>query len=247
MIYYFSGTGNSEWVAKTIASLTSDEVFFIPKFLKDKKEIRIKKGEVFGLIFPIYAWRTPKIVLEFLNYVKIEEGAYCFAVCTCGDEAGYAMKLLDKKMHFNAMWSVIMPNNYIVMFDVDSNELAKHKVKEAKLRIEKISEAVNAKRYEFDVFEGSMPKYRSTVIGELFNKTSMSDKPFYSEDTCIGCGTCVKVCPLENIELKKGRPVWLGHCQKCMACIHRCPVQALQHGSSTKKRGRYYFSEDLLK
>jgi len=49
----------------------------------------------------------------------------------------------------------------------------------------------------------------------------------------------VEVCPVQNIALSAGRPVWSHRCEQCMACIHLCPVQAIQAGRKTERRGRY--------
>ena len=46
---------------------------------------------------------------------------------------------------------------------------------------------------------------------------------FRATDACIGCGKCVELCPLNNIHLESGRPVWGKNCTHCMACICYCP------------------------
>ena len=38
----------------------------------------------------------------------------------------------------------------------------------------------------------------------------------------------------------EGKPMWSQHCTKCMACICRCPQEAIQYGKRTKNKGRYY-------
>ena len=43
-----------------------------------------------------------------------------------------------------------------------------------------------------------------------------------------------------NIEKVDGKPVWKHHCELCCACIHLCPVEAIQYGHKTKTRGRYH-------
>ncbi len=67
------------------------------------------------------------------------------------------------------------------------------------------------------------------------------DKGFTAEETCTSCGTCAKVCPVQNISLENGRPVWQHRCELCCACLHFCPVEAIQLGmmQGTKGRGRY--------
>ena len=41
-------------------------------------------------------------------------------------------------------------------------------------------------------------------------------------------GTCVEICPVENITLSKRRPVWHNQCINCFACYNLCPWRAIQ-------------------
>ena len=64
-----------------------------------------------------------------------------------------------------------------------------------------------------------------------------------SRPRCNGCGTCVEVCPVENISLETGTPEWLNNCVQCMACIQWCPEEAIQYGDKTSDRLRYHNPE----
>ena len=67
----------------------------------------------------------------------------------------------------------------------------------------------------------------------------MKDRAFRTTDACDGCGKCVRDCPLNDIELRDGRPVWLGRCTHCMACITGCPKEAIEYGKRSVGRPRY--------
>ena len=56
---------------------------------------------------------------------------------------------------------------------------------------------------------------------------------------CSGCGLCVRVCPLNNISIENGRPVWGSSCTHCMACICRCPQEAVEYGRASIGKPRY--------
>lgn len=52
-------------------------------------------------------------------------------------------------------------------------------------------------------------------------------------DKCIGCGTCVAVCPEGVIELvensgKKKASVNYDYCKGCLICMNACPVKAIE-------------------
>ena len=247
MIYYFSGTGNSEWVARSLAQQTGDSVTRITK--KTPFPVEVKKNEVFGLVFPIYAWSLPRIVSDFLKNITVESGAYCYAVCTCGAEAGYAMRLLGARMHMDGVWSLIMPDNYIVAFKVEDDDEALEKVRHANVRLHEIADHINARDCGCsDVHIGRFAFFKTFIGGHLFNRYALSAKPFRSTWACNACGLCMRVCPTGNIRIADDMPFWGDDCQQCMACIQRCPKHAIEYGRSTEKHGRYvfHFTQDQI-
>ncbi|MDD4097061.1 MAG: EFR1 family ferrodoxin [Oscillospiraceae bacterium] len=86
------------------------------------------------------------------------------------------------------------------------------------------------------------------ILVFLFNKTRYFhlEKKFCAEENCTGCGLCEKVCLSGKIKMIDGKPVWdkKVNCYFCFACIHYCPVKAIQiKGSKSKERGRYHHSD----
>lgn len=245
MIYYFSGTGNSKWVANRLAKELDEEMQDIAAFFKSPGPIRIRAGESLGIIFPVYAWGPPMIVKRFLPYLTVED-AFCYAVCTCGDDAGGAIEYLKKRLPIISGYSVQMPNNYIVLYDVDDEQTQRRKLIAAKARIPQIAENIRQKKPVFEVCRGRFPGLKTAVVHPLFRVFAMRSKPFYAEETCTACGLCARVCPTGNIAIVNGRPSWSDACEQCMGCINRCPARAIQYGGYTKKKGRYYIAEKEL-
>ncbi|NMB58820.1 MAG: 4Fe-4S binding protein, partial [Chloroflexi bacterium] len=66
------------------------------------------------------------------------------------------------------------------------------------------------------------------------------DKAFTVDDSCTGCGTCEKICPVDDIQLVNGRPIWQHHCEQCFACLQWCPSQAIQFRNNTAGQKRYH-------
>jgi NAD-dependent dihydropyrimidine dehydrogenase PreA subunit len=242
MIFYFTGTGNSRYIAEKVALGIQDQALNIGALVKNATKIEeIKIENVLGIVFPVYAWRAPEIVNAFVSKLVIPKGTYVFAICTCGDKAAYTMKFFNKELPLNSAWSLTMPDDYIRMWDVNTYEEALVKVEAAETKLVQIIEAIKNKQVIFDVPLGSAPFLKSYIINPFFRRFLNTAKKYYVEDTCTSCGLCEKLCPLSNIVLDKGKPLWGNNCNQCGACIHHCPVKAIQYGKVTKDRGRYTF------
>ncbi len=57
----------------------------------------------------------------------------------------------------------------------------------------------------------------------------LTDKSIRIDENCTGCGICASICPVKNIELVDGRPVWQHRCEMCFACDEWCPSMAVHH------------------
>ena len=68
-----SGTGNSQYVAKTIAKATGEILVNMTKTEMDKNEkYFLQPGERLGFVFPIYWWGMPTLAEEFIQKMQIE-------------------------------------------------------------------------------------------------------------------------------------------------------------------------------
>ena len=61
------------------------------------------------------------------------------------------------------------------------------------------------------------------------------------ENSCVGCGLCVKDCPMKVFELRDGRsvPVRPEDCMGCLSCHEICPAQALEHSGIYPAKRHY--------
>lgn len=243
MIFYFSGTGNSKWIAEQIGSRLDEKVVNIAGTSLDQT-YNFSKEDRIGIVFPVYAWRAPVVVTEFVTRIK-QNGAYTFAICTCAEEAGYTMDRLAKTIGLNSGYSIVMPNNYTLMkkSDVDEASRIKEKIETAKQEIEKICTSVKNKKDEFHITVGKNAGLKTNLIAFFFNRFSRKTDPFEVDTgACIGCGLCQMICPARAITLKDGHPVWTKkECHQCLGCLNRCPVRAINYGDVTKSKGRYHF------
>lgn len=248
MIFYFSGTGNSLYVAKKISETQGERLVSVACEFDRKDtvfEYEFREKELLGFVFPVYAWGPPGIVIDFISKLRISGGKpYVFSVCTCGDDEGYATRLLQKALTkaglpVDSAFTVIMPNNYIIGFDVDSKDVESEKLRKAEEKLQIINSVIsNRQKGVFDLIPGRLPGLKTAIVNPLFNRFARNTKSFYATEECTGCGICEKVCPMHTITVKD-KPVWGKACTQCLACIHRCPVHAIQYGKATVRKGRY--------
>ena len=102
IIFYFSGTGNSKWVARQVAAYQHESLIAIADELAGGADLiyTLQPSEVVGVVFPVYSWAPPAIVMEFISKIRFTnaEGHYFFFVCTCGDEAGLTLNIMNESV-----------------------------------------------------------------------------------------------------------------------------------------------------
>lgn len=260
MILYFSGCGNSHFVAEELARHTGDRAELI-KPREASPTLTLTSDEVLGIVCPVYAWAVPHIVSDYISRLKINMlPAYTYLACTCGDTVGrtperFAKVLKAKGITLDAAFSFQMPETYINLkgFKLDSEEHAERKIAAVRERLPEVAERIRRREKVVDVVRGKAAWLNSYVTNALFYGLLITDKKFHVDDRCISCGECVRVCPLGDVtlsgdygdpegSLKRGlRPVWHGECTNCMACYHHCPNNAIQFGRATRGKGQYVF------
>ena len=246
MILYFTGTGNSKYAAERLAELLDDELISINDKIRAKDKSALTSEKPWVIVVPTYAWQIPKIVEEWIAETELKGSKKVYLVMTCGESTGAAEMMtgilfdyLD--MDFCGCEKIVMPDNYFIMFEPPTQEKIKSLLREAETRFEPIAERIRSGE-KFDRKKISLlDKIYSIPVNALFYKISVKAKPFYATEKCVSCGHCEKVCPLNNIKLTDGKPVWGKECTHCMACICTCPKEAIEYGKKTQGKVRYRF------
>jgi ferredoxin len=251
-IYYFTGTGNSLVLAKNLARILGAQLVSMVS-LGSELEVRPKE-DVVGLVFPVYFVYfadLPLIVSRFARKLVGIEQAYIFAVANYGGAAGETYQKLgsiieERGGHLNSWFGLHMPQNSFRKPWENPISITR----KAESRLVVISEIIRNRRngtaFTNHLLSWLMIRLCPTVQ-KLFRKQLASlsgvpenqsperliqgsDRSYKSLDTCTSCGQCVRVCPVDNIELRDGKPFWKGHCENCLACYNWCPVHAIQGG-----------------
>lgn len=246
MIFYFSATGNSKYVASRISKITGDKIIAIEYCIKQNNfTFAANEYENIGIVIPVFTSALPIIVDDFikkLNLTRKGKG-YNFAVLTYGLNTGAAGYYIQKKMKnkslpLDAIYSVKYPDSFSPIFDVSNKEKVQKKVLDAEPKIDFIIDKILSQD-KGDFINKKMPHLLATLIHNVGYLNNRSTKKFTVDDSCTNCGLCVQKCPINAIELKKNKPIWVkSNCVLCMGCLHRCPQHAIQYGN-TKKHGQY--------
>ena len=242
MIFYFSGTGNSAWAARKLAGLIGDEITDIGGLIRDEKTWE-GDAETAVFVTPTYAWRIPKLVEGWIGRSSFGRPKVWF-VMTCGDDVGsageYNRKLAESRgMTYMGTAKLVMPENYTAMFETPDQETAKAIIRSAEPRAGMLAERISRQEAFPEEKLSAADRIKSRLVNPAFYRFIVSDKAFAVSDSCISCGKCAELCPVRNIRLEDGRPVWGGRCTHCMACINYCPMGAVEYGRKSRKRCRY--------
>ena len=194
MIFYFSATGNSKWIAETAAKALGDTAVDLLK--TDPASYKFTAQDSLGIVFPVYFCAAPNIVKEYARKFKAN-GAYTYAICNFSNYTGAALEQFSKEiLTLNAGFGLLMPDNSTVMgFSYDTEDSAIEKLKTAPQRLEFfIQQIKNKVTGIYNDYEGDTPEQSTIELAKLVESYSITS-PFHVEkDKCIGCGKCVTLC-----------------------------------------------------
>ena len=244
MILYFSGTGNSKYAAERLAKALGDELICINDRIRAGDTSAVQAGGRLVIAVPTYAWRIPRIVRDWLLNTEFVGAGEVWFVMTCGSEIGNAAKYnralcAEKGLAYMGTAQIVMPENYIAMFSAPDTARAREIVARAEPAIDRaaacIAEGRELPAPRCNFYDRAM----SGPVNPVFYAFCVKAKAFSVSDACTGCGQCVRLCPMNNVALREGRPVWGGKCTHCMACICRCPAEAIEYGKKSLGKPRY--------
>ncbi len=244
MIIYFTGTGNSKYLAEVMTKELCDLAVDAAELIKAGEHPDFVSEKPYVFVSPVYAWRLPRVFENWIKNCSFKGSKKAYFVLSCGDGIGAAGNYIGKlseKIGFDCMGTakIVMSENYIVMFSAPPAEKDRQIIKIAAKRTVKLCKSI-ATGTPFDNKKATfMGHVYSDIVNPLFYTFYIGAKKFYTTDACISCGKCADNCMLNNISLKDGKPVWGNSCTHCMACICKCPTEAIEYGKHTKGLRRY--------
>ncbi len=244
MILFFSGTGNSRYVAEHIGKVIGESPVSLNDIIKYSAPLFFESDSPYVIVCPTYAWKIPRIVESTLRKADFSGSNDIYFVLTCGSGDGnayaHAKKLCSEiGMNFKGLKSIIMPENYIAMFNAPEKSKAEKIIKNAESDINSIAVTIKDGG-ELQENCGILGKILTSAVNNMFYSCFVSSKGFYTTDKCTSCGKCAELCPLNNITIQDGAPKWGENCTHCMACICRCPAEAIEYKNKSQGKPRYH-------
>lgn len=234
-IFYFTGTGNSLYIAKRFGG----EIYSIPQVLKGEKHVF--EDEEIGIIFPTYGFSVPNIVKEFIKKITLKS-PYIFAIMTCGNNNGDATKYFAsfaKKHNIEVKYSnsIVMVGNHIPLVDIEKQKSLDKNIEE---NINQLIDDVSKHRNYINSGMIVGPVLRNAL--KVVKKVKTMDSPanFSVNEDCIKCSTCIKVCPRANVSYNESKHIVFGdYCESCLSCVNNCPKKAIQVKGDKNPNARY--------
>jgi ferredoxin len=250
-LYYYTGTGNSLWTARTLAGELGDARIRPISWIGSDP---VQSGaDAVGMIFPVHIWGLPRKVVAFIDALANDPAKYYFAIAVNAGQVAATLLQMKKLMKAKGLFlssgfEMAMPSNYIPWGGPGPEDKRLRRISDAKEKIGRIA-AMIARGEQWPVEKG--PLWQNILFSWCYKLSfpyvPAMDKSFWVDEKCNACGICATICPCNNIEMKADRPDWLRHCEQCLACIQWCPQEAIQFGKKTPLYERYHHPDVKLK
>jgi ferredoxin len=265
VILYFSGTGNTDYVARYLARhlaprLAGLSVEIELRSIDQQPAETLAEFDVLAVGFPVYACESPPFFQAYLARLAPGAGRGAFVFCTKGALAGNAVRRNLQRLAEQGYVplggaAVGMPgSDGLAMVGKDSwmarsalNKDYDH-LKDADRLVKRMAEVLTRLTSGESVTACRQP-LPWTVSGVLLDRVwallyRLFADPFRTrlraDARCTGCGLCVRLCPVDNVELYDGHAHFADGCVLCLRCLHNCPQEAIQIGNMTVDKFRWH-------
>lgn len=250
MVLYFSGTGNTEYIAKLIADGLNDKCVDLFDRIRTNSKEPLYSEKTYVICAPIYVCEMPLFLMKYLKSITFNGNNKVYFVFTSGGYCGSAKvqaKSFSMKKGLKLLGCVefVMPRNYVAnnKYSMDDEKVIRSKISNSTKKVKQVVEAI---KNENKLKTRHVWLFETLIIAPfapIWTKYKLVAKDFFTTDKCVGCRICEKACPLDNIKMIDRKPIWGDRCTHCMACISKCPKKAIEYGNSTQGKTRYLLKD----
>jgi ferredoxin len=260
LILYFSGTGNTDYVARYLADrLDRGRVDVDLRSVEWQPPENVSSFDLLALGFPVYAGDSPGFVQTYLEQLPLGQNRGAFVFCTKGAYAASAVRLNLQRLAMRGYVSllggdVIMPGTDGLSMISKNSWMARKalqkdydQLKDANRLVEQMNGVL------LELAEGSPiealriplpPQLKMTLSDRLWAylyraTESWARARLHADDRCEGCALCARICPVDNVTVREGHAHFEDRCILCLRCLHSCPQEAIQIGKLTSGKFRW--------
>lgn len=230
-IIYFSGTGNTKFVAENIKKFIEESGSRAELINIEKDIIDIKKNNYDNLIIggPVYVERYPEILLQYIEkYLKEYSRKCMFFTTQAIDKPTAAFQHAVNRLKFlNITYCeyIPMPNNFFnFMFHKYTEEEQINAIKNSKSISETAVRRFLSGRQKM-YHKGRVYVDSINMVYKMFYPylaKLMTKKIVINKDKCVGCKLCEKRCPRAAIKIGEHATI-NKNCILCQRCMNSCP------------------------
>ena len=239
VIFFFSGTGNTWWVADRIKRLLdargiNADIVSTDTVDSKKADWWIRSADLVLFGWPVYEHDLPAPVKSFIeNLYAVEKGKHIHVFCTTsGFTADGAIisrrRFKEKGLDIDSAAHFTMPFHLYISKG--------NKTQTNEKTIQRILAGCE-KRVDAYVNEllGGKVAVRGRGLGWLgaiqrlpymVGRERRRNRMGVDEARCTHCGACAELCPAGNIKFQD-MPHFQGSCAQCLRCYAFCPASAI--------------------
>ena len=241
LIVYFSQGGTTTKVAESIADGLRREGYQVDLHsIKEKQQPDLSGYDLLGIGSPVYFYRPPFIVTDYLNSLPDLGGLPTFTFVLHGTYPFDTGKSIRRVLVYKGAQEVgyfhcygtdfylgYLKEGYL--FSPDHPTLAELSLAED--FGSQVAGRVAGKPYS--LAEEDRPPTLVYRLGRFFMNRWFVEQTYsrmfkVDKKSCDACGLCMKICPRANISQDKdGYPVWGRNCILCLTCELKCPKDAI--------------------
>ncbi|MCL2426454.1 MAG: EFR1 family ferrodoxin [Oscillospiraceae bacterium] len=247
VMLYFSGTGNSKYVAELFCKHNDNDVECYSIEENIDFENLISAEDVIAFCYPVYMSRVPRIMRGFVaQHMHTLKGKKTIVFCTqliLSGDGTRAFTMLFPKNHINVIYTehFFMPNNMpdVPILPISTGKSINKYLVRANRKMESVCRdiqngIVRKRGYSIPSRILGMPQ------GAALQATEKRANRVVSIDSdCTQCNLCIKICPMNNFSLEDEKVIHNHNCTMCYRCINACPEKAISVLFSGKIKRQY--------
>lgn len=242
MIFYFSGTGNSQFIATQMSQEQTETLISMSQAIqKQQFEYDLPCNEKVTFVFPIYHFTAPPLVIEFIRKLTFNHQTphQLNVVVSYGHRYGEVAKQVMKEVEaknwkLHHFYAIHMPDNRFK----SSRQEIHDRLNEAKHQVKKMNQEMLEMKQASDINKRVRVGWVTQITSSLLQNVDEKMKTFEVNEDCISCKICERICPVGCIKVDQ-KPKWLKKCHTCLACVNYCPKSAITIKQRKKLGGRY--------